>query len=135
MNTESATPGPGPRAACPRCGAEPGQLHALDCDVEPCPYCGCHPFGCACPGNGLDFVPMDDRMPWTGEWPGEAECREFGWYCRWAPGAHAWVRCGPNAPGATEDLNRLRREARWDRLQKRWVRRHTRRRRHRARHD
>jgi hypothetical protein len=48
---------------------------------------------------------------WTGEWPGVAECRERGWYCQDGHGPDprwgSFCPCPPNAPGATEDLNRL----------------------------
>jgi hypothetical protein len=43
---------------------------------------------------------------WTGTWPGEDECREFGW------------TFGPDLP----DLNRLYTEAVWNPAKKRWVR-------------
>jgi hypothetical protein len=63
-------------------------------------------------------------MPWTGELPGQAECREFGWYATINRIGHgpSWVSCQPDEPGACLDLNRLRVDARWDRRQKRWVR-------------
>lgn len=60
--------------------------------------------------------------PWTGLWPGVAECRALGLYCRdlHADGSPVtddnWesergkvrfhVPCGPDDPGAHEDLNR-----------------------------
>lgn len=63
------------------------------------------------------------RMPWSGEFPGCAECREFGWYAKLVPGK-GWVRCRPDEPGATEDLNRLHLEAVWDQERQRFVIRH-----------
>jgi hypothetical protein len=53
-------------------------------------------------------------MSWTGEWPGEAECREFGWYSRHgdaSKGEPYWVPCGPDHPDAEPDMNRLARAA------------------------
>jgi hypothetical protein len=60
-------------------------------------------------------------MPWLGQWPGDAECRKFGWYAK-RRRKGGWVPCGPNDPKAIPDLNRLHVEARWDREDKRWVR-------------
>src|SRR4051812_48544722 len=61
---------------CPDCRVSPGRYHSLGCGIEQCPYCGgllanCH--------DEDDPPPLDDRMPWTGERPGVAECRELGW--------------------------------------------------------
>lgn len=107
-----------PTKPCPTCGAAPGQLHAGGCTVERCPYCGKQLFSCCC-DDSLDGVPDDDRMPWSGEYPGVAECRAFGWFAR--PGPAGWAPCGQGEPGAREDLNRLYSEAVWDREQRRWV--------------
>ena len=63
---------------------------------------------------------MDDRMPWSGVWPGVAECREFAWFARLVPG-RGWVPCRPGEEGAVEDLNRLGTEGVWDRERKRFV--------------
>jgi hypothetical protein len=60
------------------------------------------------------------RLPWSGEWPGVAECREFGWYAKLIPG-EGWVSCDKNDTGAKEDLNRLVTEAVWDRKQGRFI--------------
>lgn len=73
------------------------------------------------------------RLRWTGEWPGKREAREFGLFVRWADpvtGAArefpspdgTWVPCAEDDPGATEDLNRLRQVARWDKVARSWVR-------------
>lgn len=111
---------------CRDCGALPGKYHTLGCDVERCPYCGgqllmCLMCGCVEAYESPWPPPLDDRMPWTGEWPGERECREFGWYARIVPGK-GWVACAPDVPGAREDLNRLLMETEWDRENKRYVR-------------
>jgi hypothetical protein len=75
----------------------------------------CLSFGCFAEEPGAPWPPpLDDRLPWSGEWPGLAECREFGWFVRHdRPGPH--VRCAPDAPGATADLNRLLGETEWHR--------------------
>lgn len=74
------------RPECPACGAAVGELHQGGCDVEPCPYCGGQLFSC-CSEDSFEGVPDEDRMPWTGLWPGAAECIAFGWYCRPCPAA------------------------------------------------
>ena len=56
-----------------------GELHGACCDVEPCPYCGRQLLTC----DHCFKTPREgDRIPWTGEWPGTAECKEFGWFAR-----------------------------------------------------
>jgi hypothetical protein len=106
---------------CYDCGAAPGQLHELGCDVECCPYCGRQLLTCDHSFFLEEAPPDKDRIPWTGEWPGVAECRELGLYAKLTP--EGWKPCRPDEPGAREDLNRLGegRETRWDRKQKRWV--------------
>ncbi|WP_191304467.1 hypothetical protein [Lentzea cavernae] len=75
-----------------------------------CPECGTQALQCGdhtSSGQGI----------WTGEWPGDLECREWDW---WTPFTH------PN--GTTEmvsDLNRLalaaaRGEVRWDKQAERY---------------
>lgn len=100
---------------CPDCGVAPGALHLDRCDVERCPCCGGQFFSCACDGKSSMA-----RWPWTGEWPGVRECREFGWYARLVRG-QGWVACAADHPEATEDLNRLLSDAVWDPAQGRFV--------------
>lgn len=133
--------------SCHDCGAKPGQLHDLGCDTERCPLCGGQMLQCysviRCPSCRDAFVVSvcvtDDggyptpitnemRLPWTGEWPGLGECREFGWYSYFDSGwsdpvtGSAWHRCGPEHEGAGPDLNRLHGpEAEWSRDLKRFV--------------
>lgn len=76
--------------------------------------------------------PDAGQQVWTGEFPGCFECREFGWWCYWRPEKPdsiygEFVSCGPDHPGAREDLNRLASAfhaglLRWDREASRWVR-------------
>jgi hypothetical protein len=106
-------------STCHDCGVAVGQLHVRGCDVEQCPYCGRQSITCPCEELGIGFVPDDDRMPWTGLWPGDAECLEFGWFCRRTE--RGWQPCEPDAPGAGPDINRLRTEGVWDRELKRFV--------------
>ena len=90
---------------CPDCAVEPGQEHRSGCDVERCPACGHQRLSCGCAAGKLK------PLPWTGEWPGVAECREFGWYAFLENG---WHRCSKDHPKASEDLNRLYTDAKWD---------------------
>ena len=103
---------------CPDCAVAPGERHVPGCDVERCPACGWQRIGCQCRSD----LPA---VPWTGVWPGEAECREFGWFARWIEGQNRWERCAEDTPGAGPDLNRLYgfSEARWDRASQRWIKR------------
>jgi len=101
---------------CHDCGAKPGQPHTGGCDVERCPDCGAQAIGCGCSAP--------KRSIWTGEWPGERECRELGWYVIIDPVTHRiGSRCGPDHPHAHPDLNRLAVETKWDaKTQKRVLR-------------
>jgi len=84
---------------CPDCGVAPGAHHTDNCDVARCLATGLQRLGCSESHDcGLDI--------WTGRWPGEEECEEFGWML------------GKDLP----DLNRLLMEATWDPSLKRWVR-------------
>ena len=106
---------------CPSCHVGVGERHKPGCDVEPCPYCGGQLLSCQhCCFGTTESPPMDDRKAWTSLWAGAKECREFGWYAKMVPGK-GWVPCAKEEPGAHEDLNRLHMEGRWDRLEKRWV--------------
>jgi hypothetical protein len=59
---------------CPGCGAAPGDWHVCGCDIEQCPYCGGQAVTC---DSDDDPIPLDDRLRWTGLWPGEAEAIKF----------------------------------------------------------
>jgi hypothetical protein len=106
---------PSKSESCPDCGTQPGSLHRPGCDLEQCPNCGRQAISCGCTQSQLAV-----RLPWPGDWPGIAECREFGWYAKKVPGV-GWVSCEPDEPGAAEDLNRLAMEAEWDPLQMRYI--------------
>lgn len=111
------------RRNCPDCAVAVGEQHDSDCDVARCLATGMQRIQCDGRDERYPFAVHDCGFDaWTGEWPGSAECREFGWWVqdRCAEG-FGWVRCAPDAPGATEDLNRLAVDAVWSREQARWV--------------
>ena len=121
---------------CTDCQVLPGSIHKDGCDVERCRICGGQAISCDCIYifHGLDADTMEashpdiyrngpteqmsrafdeyvdkfgGRLPWTGVWPGVAECQEFGWYSKLVPG-EGWKRVeDKNDKDATEDLNRL----------------------------
>lgn len=122
------------------CGAKPGEHHVPGCSVERCARCGRQAIACPCvyEVNGIDRETTEDthpdvyhngptdemvarfdalwdgrRIPWSGEYPGCAECREYGFWCIWDE-RKGWLRVEPVAPGATEDLNRLAMMTDWD---------------------
>jgi hypothetical protein len=84
-----------PEPNCPSCQAGAGKPHRQPCDVARCLSTGLQRQpSCRCPQD-----------TWTGRWPGEAECEEFGWML------------GPGMP----DLNRLYTNATWDPAACRWT--------------
>ena len=118
---QSSQAGVGPlerrvRHHCYDCEAAIGKRHKYGCDVERCPDCGGQYISCDC-GPKL----LHKRLPWDGHLPGAQECREFGWYARRVPGL-GWIACAATDPGASENLNRLVTDARWDAGAGRFVR-------------
>lgn len=57
---------------CHDCGAKPGQVHLVGCDVEQCSVCGGQKIQCNCKGHNKFFA------KWTGIWPGKAEAEFLG---------------------------------------------------------
>jgi len=104
---------------CHDCSVSPGEFHKSGCDVERCPLCGYQMITCGC---DLNHISDDERIKWTGEWPGAAECREFDLWAKFVDGK-GWIPCDKREPGATEDLNTLvsSPDYKWDKDKKRWV--------------
>ena len=95
------------RDTCPDCGVPLGRKHKEWCDVQRCPHCGGQALGC------VGFDPNDPRRePWTGKWPGEADCERLGFFV--------------NGDRDFPDLDRLFRECDWNRERQRWEDRPTR---------
>lgn len=138
--SDMASRAPASLPACGGCGVRPGELHVPGCDVERCPRCGLQAISCGCIYEVCGITradlaeldpevymrgPSEDmharwdaewgrrRHPWTGEWPGVKECREYGLFARSAPG-RGYVPCRRDDPGASEDLNTLAMAGRWD---------------------
>jgi hypothetical protein len=115
---------------CGDCGVKPGMQHWGGCDVARCLWTGMQRL--ACKWFGLDPLLTEHDCGadvWTGEWPGDKECREFGWYSYWdGPNptrgwdyrGRGWVRVEADHPDAQPDLNRLVTEAHWNRREQRW---------------
>lgn len=116
------------KRTCSDCGVEPGSFHVPGCDVERCPACGGQAISCAC--SGVE----EERLPWTGRWPGAEAAEGFGLWCYWGDretGEYiesifsgqvgSWLPCAADHPGARPDLNRLHELARWDRKARAWV--------------
>ena len=122
---------------CNDCGTKPGELHTAGCDIERCPRCGMQKIACDCIYEvcGMDPSTLEEdhpeiysegptdemyatwdaewaarRIPWSGEYPGSSECREYGFWCVGPP----WVSVPEGTPGATEDMNRLVSTCHWD---------------------
>lgn len=102
---------------CHDCDAAPGEAHEDMCDVARCLHCGEQRLMHALTGEGCGWKRWGQDV-WTGEWPGSAECREFGWFVRWGP---PWIPTTADDPEAMPDLNRLVSEAKWSRSEHRWV--------------
>lgn len=106
---------------CHDCGVPPGTNHVLGCDVERCPSCGHQRISCGC-----DCDRTAAPLPWTGEWPGAADARRLGLWCKEGPKLFpwslvgTWVPCDATDEGARPDLNRLATVARWNPTARQW---------------
>lgn len=56
---------------CPDCGVAVGEPHDHGCDVARCLECGYQAIGHDDGHDKGDYI-------WTGEWPGDSECAEYG---------------------------------------------------------
>lgn len=91
---------------CPDCGVNPDEFHKEGCDVERCRQCGRQFLFCS------HEEKYENRLKWTGNWPGTEECEEFGWYCKFLPD-EGYVQCTKEEKGSMPDLNRLQCQAIW----------------------
>jgi hypothetical protein len=118
------------KLACWDCGVPIGQPHDKGCDVARCLFNGGQRLACN-GGEGHNAIFDVTGIDWaeelhdcgqdihTGQWPGEAECIEFGWYAKFT--AAGWEQCGQDDPDGRPNLNRLHTgEAQWNRETLRW---------------
>lgn len=104
---------------CPVCAVKAGTPHKLGCAVERCAACGLQRSGCMC-NKTIDMAyRRNKRLPWTGEFPGIAECRQYGLYCRLT--SAGWEECKATDVGASPNLVKLACVGTWDRKQGRFV--------------
>jgi len=115
---------------CPDCAAPIGHAHRPGCDVAICPHTGERQFhhaidttADAATGNPTQPHTCGEDL-WTGEYPGAAEAREFGWWCRAANPEDlpliGWIPCPADHPDAVLDLHRVAAHAIWDAAARRW---------------
>ncbi|MFD8980918.1 YgjP-like metallopeptidase domain-containing protein [Streptomyces sp. NPDC059564] len=97
---------------CPKCHAHPGNLHTNWCDLARCAFTGFQRSGCQHPSTICLTL-------WTGRWPGEEECEEYGFYYQPVDGFRE--PCNADDEGAEPDLNRLYTECVWDPGQQRMI--------------
>ncbi|MFE2586007.1 hypothetical protein [Streptomyces sp. NPDC059378] len=88
---------------CPDCHVTPDTLHHQGCDVARCARTGLQRLGCGHTSNACN-------TRWTGRWPGEAECVEYGLV----------IDVGSDTE-PLPDLNRLYALCDWDPNQQRMV--------------
>ena len=111
-------------ANCLSCEVAIGEYHRPGCVGELCPYCGrnlvfCMRLGCRCKSAPFWPPPLDDRIPWNGTPIAAEKCYELDWFVR--PVAGELVQCRGDEEGARPDIERLYREAIWDRRKGRFV--------------
>lgn len=100
----------------------PGDLHVEACDVARCRFTGLQRISC----NASNHDDCGEDI-WTGQWPGVAECEEYGLYARLIPGKTGWHPCKKDDEGAAPDLNTLfgNGSFEWSPKRGRWIKRET----------
>ncbi|MCX5206681.1 M48 family metallopeptidase [Streptomyces sp. NBC_00237] len=102
LTTTPHTTTPTPSDNCPECSTPPNTLHTNWCDIARCALTGMQRHDCHPNCNTI----------WTGTYPGQAECEEYGFY--WRMGPNGYEHCNADTPGADHDFNRLYNECTWD---------------------
>ncbi|MEO3976795.1 hypothetical protein [Streptomyces sp. CAU 1734] len=96
-------------AVCADCSVRPGSYHRPRCDVARCAVTGRQLSDCRHPGTACG------NTVWTGQWPGDAECWEYGFLI-----LPSDAEAAAGVPPFT-DLNRLYAECDWDSAAQRMV--------------